>query len=82
MFGQPPHRLPAVSRVVHRHAVVPASGFVMEPGFRSFDAVRMGTLMAMDRTGPIRAPDDGMVFLPLYQDQGADGFFVIKADPR
>lgn len=79
-FGRPPHRLPAISRVVHRHAVVPGSGFAMEPGFRSFDAVREGTLLARDRTGPVRAPADGMVFLPLYQDQGVDGFFVIQAE--
>ena len=78
--GRGPHRLPPLSRVIHRHGVVPASGFRMEPGFRSFDAVRVGTLLALDRTGPIRASADGMVFLPLYQDQGSDGFFVIRAE--
>lgn len=62
----------------YRHAVVPGSRFVMEPGFRSFDRVRRGDVLASDKTGVIRSAIDGFIFLPLYQRQGADGFFLLS----
>ena len=71
---------PPVLRIVYRHGVVPGAGFRMEPGFQSFQPVQRGQLLASDATGPIRALDDGQVFLPLYQDQGSDGFFLIARD--
>lgn len=67
--------LPRVMEVVSRHAITPEDAFVMEPGFRNLDRARAGQLLATDRRGPIRAPHDGVVMLPLYQGQGADGFF-------
>ena len=64
-------------RVAYRHAVVPGAGFAMEPGYASFDGVRMGRILAHEHTGPVRAALDGHIFLPRYQDQGGDGFFLI-----
>ena len=67
--------LPRVMEVVSRRAITPADEFVMEPGFSNLARVRSGQLLARDRSGPIRAPKDGFVILPLYQGQGSDGFF-------
>jgi succinylglutamate desuccinylase len=67
--------LPRVMEVVSRHAIAEADHFVMEPGFLNLARVRAGQLLARDRRGTIRAPKDGMVILPLYQGQGADGYF-------
>ncbi len=67
--------LPRVMEVVSRRAITPADEFVMEPGFLNLARARAGQLLAHDRNGPIRAPKDGFVILPLYQGQGADGFF-------
>jgi len=66
-------------RIAYRHPVVPGSGFRMEPGFESFQAVRAGALLARDCTGAIRAMCDGLIFMPLYQAQGSDGFFLLSA---
>jgi predicted deacylase len=68
----------ALCRVVHRHSVVPGSGFRMEPGFRSFQPVSQGDLLAYDRGGAIRAMLSGRIFMPLYQAQGSDGFFLLS----
>lgn len=67
--------LPRVMEVVSRHAITIEDCFVMEPGFQNLARVRANQLLARDRNGEIRAPKDGFVLLPLYQGQGADGFF-------
>ncbi len=65
-----------VVEVRHRHAIVPEDHFKMEPGFRNFQAVRRGQVLARDRTGEIRARETGLILLPLYQPLGDDGFFL------
>jgi predicted deacylase len=62
--------------VRHRHPVRPGDEFAMAPGFRNFDPVRRGQILAHDWRGPIRALESGVVMLPLYQGLGDDGFFV------
>lgn len=68
--------LPQLIEVLSRHAVAPDHDFKMEPGFSTIHPTTRGTLIARDRRGEIRAADDCLVLLPLYQAQGADGFFV------
>lgn len=70
--------LPAVVEVRHRHAVAPEDEFRMVPGFASFQPVRAGQIVATDRHGPVKAPETGRILLPLYQKQGADGFFLTR----
>jgi predicted deacylase len=67
--------LPARIQIVFRHAITPACGFVMEPGFANIARAAKGQLLARDRSGEIRAPADGVVLMPMYQAQGDDGFF-------
>ncbi|MBM4281476.1 MAG: hypothetical protein FJ137_12200 [Deltaproteobacteria bacterium] len=71
--------LPHLLEVVFRHAIAPDDDFVMEPGFLNISRAALGQLLARDRRGDIRAPDDGAVVLPLYQKQGSDGFFWARA---
>jgi predicted deacylase len=71
--------VPRVMEVLRRHAITAEDGFVMEPGFRNLHPVGVGQLLASDRRGKIRAPANGVVMLPLYQAQGADGFFWGRA---
>ena len=70
--------LPRVVEIRHRHAVRNGDGFRMEPGFRNLQEIARGQLLAHDHEGPIRAPEDGFILLPLYQGQGEDGFFVAR----
>lgn len=65
-----------VVEVRHRHAIVPEDHFKMEPGFRNFQAVRHGEILAGDRRGEIKACETGLILLPLYQPLGNDGFFL------
>ena len=65
-----------VVEVRHRRAISAADEFQMEPGFRNFQPVRRGQILARDRMGEIRARETGLILLPLYQKLGDDGFFL------
>lgn len=71
--GQPP-----VVEVRHRHAITDSDEFRMKPGFSNFEPVRRDQVVAHDRNGEIRAVEGGRLLLPLYQGQGADGFFLCR----
>ncbi len=68
--------LPKVVRMAYRHPIRPGDGFEMRPGYRNFSSVRKGETLAHDHNGPIVAPLSGYVLMPLYQTQGAEGFFI------
>ncbi|MEO6950463.1 MAG: succinylglutamate desuccinylase/aspartoacylase family protein [Polyangia bacterium] len=74
--------LPRVLEVSGRHAIVEEDHFVMEPGFRNIHRAQRGQLLARDARGEIRAEEDGLVILPLYQGLGNDGFFWGRELPR
>jgi len=70
--------VPRVIEVRHRHAITATDLFRMEPGYKNFQRVSKGEMLARDRNGPVRSPADGLILLPLYQGQGDDGFFVAR----
>lgn len=51
--------------------------FVMESGFENFSEVKKGQLLAKLDGEDILADTDASLFLPLYQKQGSDGFFIV-----
>ena len=50
----------------------------MEPGFVNFQAIEKGELLAYQNGQPVKSEWDAFIFMPLYQSQGNDGFFVIQ----
>lgn len=71
-------QLPNVVELVHTHHVTPDDGFVMRPGYENFQPIVAGEHLADDRHGRILAPCTGLILMPLYQQQGEDGFFVVQ----
>lgn len=71
--------LPLALEVCYRHEIRPADQFVMVPGFVNFQHLEQGELLAHDKHGEVRAPETGYLFMPLYQAQGEDGFFIVRA---
>lgn len=72
--------LPKVARLIDVHHIASDDLFRMKPGFRNFQRVQKGQLLATDIQGPIYAPADGLILMPLYQNQGSDGFFVVQEE--
>ncbi len=71
--------LPKIAELISVHPVKSGDDFEMRPGYRNFQSVVKGELLANDRHGDIRSPTDAMILMPLYQPQGSDGFFLVKA---
>ncbi len=70
--------LPNLMEMRYRHPVEPADHFRMNPGWRNFQPVRAGQAVARDARGEIRAEESGRILMPLYQEQGEDGFFLVR----
>jgi len=68
--------VPPILEVRYRHAVSASDRFRMKPGYKTFQPVNRGEILAQDRHGSLAAPIAGRILLPLYQDQGTDGFFL------
>ena len=69
--------LPKVTRLRHVHHIRPGDNFDMRPGYVNFQPIQKGEHLANDVGGPVLAPEDGLILMPLYQPQGSDGFFVV-----
>lgn len=71
--------LPTKVKVKSMHMVHEGSGFKMNPGYYNFRKVNIGEVLARDKGGDIVAPQEGLIFMPLYQNQGSDGFFIVES---
>ncbi|MDX2250400.1 MAG: hypothetical protein SF052_26690 [Bacteroidia bacterium] len=70
--------LPQYVEVVYRHGISPDDGYETNPGFANYSKVKAGDIVAKDKKGPVMAPADGMMLMPLYQPQGEEGFFLVR----
>lgn len=69
-----------IFRISYRHPIAESDQFVMEDGFATLMKVERGQLLARDLRGEVLAPHDGWIIMPLYQDIGADGFFIAQRE--
>ena len=67
--------------VMYRHSIAAKDSFQMLTGFKSFAKVGKGTVLAKHNQEPIQAKKDAVIFMPLYQKQGEEGFFLIRKIP-
>ncbi len=70
--------IPRVLEIVDRHAITPEDRFAMKPGYKNFDPVRAGEVLATDRAGEVRASGAFRLLFPLYQQLGEDGYFLSR----
>jgi len=68
--------------VIERYAINSRDAFEMKPGFESFDVIEKDRLLATNHNKPVYAPQKGILFMPLYQKQGAEGFFIVRHIPK
>lgn len=65
-----------------RQAIEPGDDFKMLSGFENFQAIKKDQPLATLNTRQILAEENSQIFMPLYQDKGDDGFFIIKKIAR
>ena len=64
--------------IIHRHGLEEDDKFKMEPGYENFQKIEKGELLAIQNGQELRSKWDAHIFMPLYQAQGNDGFFVVE----
>lgn len=70
--------VPWIVEVRYRHGIRGEDGFRMHPGYVNFQPVGSREYLADDRRGPVLAPQEGRILMPLYQGQGEEGFFMTR----
>lgn len=70
--------LPRALEMRFRHDIDPRDGFRMRPGYLNFQRVEKGEVLARDGQGPVRASERARILMPLYQEQGEDGYFLVR----
>lgn len=68
--------------IIKRYEIKPFEDFEMAPGFKNFQAVKKGILIAQSNGNPIYSNKDNRIFMPLYQGKGNDGYFLILKTPK
>ena len=63
--------------VKYRYLLANGDDFLMAKNYTNFDRIKKGELLAFNNERTIPAPIRGRIFMPLYQRQGKDGFFII-----
>ena len=74
--------LPKVTELIKVHAISPTDNFEMATGYENFQSISAGETVAIDKRGPITVKENCRILMPLYQDQGEDGFFLVKEIDR
>lgn len=64
--------------VIYRQEIGEDHYFRMDPGYANFTKINKGQRLACLDGETIKSDTSGRVFLPLYQTQGSDGFFIVK----
>ncbi len=70
--------LPKVCELVDKFTVKDISKFSLVPGLKNFQMVKKGQLLGKHEDVEIVIQEDSILLMPLYQNQGEDGFFLIK----
>jgi succinylglutamate desuccinylase len=70
--------LPHAVEVHYRHDISGSRSFRMLPGFSSFQKIADGVELAEQDGRTVRSPRSGRLLMPLYQNQGEEGFFLTR----
>jgi succinylglutamate desuccinylase/aspartoacylase family protein len=64
--------------IKYRYAIKNGEKFNMNPGFENFEAIVKDQKLAQSDGVGITAKSNGRIFMPLYQELGEDGFFILQ----
>lgn len=71
---------PLSLEVIYRYAISEDEVFAMKPGYVNFQKIRKGEILAESDERNIVSEWDARIFMPLYQAEGKDGFFVVREE--
>ncbi|MGX1928676.1 succinylglutamate desuccinylase/aspartoacylase family protein [Flagellimonas sp. 2504JD4-2] len=74
--------LPAFYEIYYQYLIDYGSNFRMLSGFENFQKISKGTKIAQCNGEVIETDGKKQIFMPLYQDQGGEGFYFIRSIPK
>lgn len=77
--GNAPHRF---YEIYHQHDIGSKNNFKMLPGFINFQVIPKGVSLAVVDGVQLKTTKKRQIFMPLYQDQGNEGFYFIRPIPK
>ncbi|MFT0713509.1 succinylglutamate desuccinylase/aspartoacylase family protein [Flagellimonas lutimaris] len=77
--GNAPHRF---YEIYHQHDIGSKNDFKMLPGFINFQVIPKGVSLAVVDGVQLKTTKKRQIFMPLYQDQGNEGFYFIRPIPK
>ncbi|WP_460220371.1 succinylglutamate desuccinylase/aspartoacylase family protein [Psychroserpens sp. MEBiC05023] len=72
------NHLSEVFEVIYLHRIRKDEMFKMKMGFKSFQEIRKGMSIATSNNLDVKSKYSAWLFMPLYQPQGQEGFFIIR----
>ncbi len=64
--------------ITYSHKIKAGVEFTVCPGYDNFQNINKNEVVAIEDGEAVKLPHGGQIFLPLYQDQGAEGFYIVK----
>ena len=74
--------LNAFYEITYLHSFQTVEDFTMNTGFRNFQQIGKGDELAVCNGEKIKAPQKGLIFMPKYQKQGNEGFYIVNPIPQ
>lgn len=68
--------------IFYRFELAGEKDFKMLDGFKNFVRVKKNQQLAWQDSQPVLSPTNGAIFMPLYQTEGDDGFFLVRKIPK
>lgn len=65
-------------KVKYIHLISESDNFLMKPNVINFQNIKKGEVLGSDKNGDVKSPFDGKILMPLYQEQGTEGFYIIQ----
>ena len=67
-----------IFEIIYLYKIKEKENFKMNKGFKSFQSINKGEFLAITNGKRLKSPHNGKLFMPLYQNKGKEGFFIIK----
>tara|TARA_Y100000589_G_scaffold332017_1_gene388602 strand:+ start:1015 stop:3780 length:2766 start_codon:yes stop_codon:yes gene_type:complete len=64
-------------QVKYIHEINKKDDFFMIPNMKNFDKIKKHDIIGHDRKGEVKAPISGYLLMPLYQEKGKEGFYIV-----
>ena len=76
------HEISGMFEIFQHYKLRESDQFIMQPGYQNFSSVTKHEVLASHNGKPVTIALNAKIFMPLYQQQGTDGFFLIKPIPN